>query len=100
MDDDNVVSLSKTRAKRLMNYQKARSHHGAIRAPLLEQELKRTKIALANACAALEALVRRYGAQVFEREALERECGAGRIAWDVNDSRITLRLAPDKPDSA
>lgn len=90
---DNVVSLSKTRAKRLQNAQEALVRQRA--AELARQTGREADLSqkLANACALLEAIVRRHGPQVFGRQELEQECGSGKIAFDVTDARITLKLA-------
>lgn len=54
---------------------------------------------LANACSVLEAMVRRYGEQVFDRAEVESQCRFGRIKWVVTDKRITLTLDHEKSDS-
>lgn len=92
--------LSRTRAKRLFNLHKSTINtmtDGKQRA--LEDasaELQRMRTMLANACAVLEAVVRRHGTQVFDRQSIESICAKGRIAWIVNGDRIGVKLR-DEP---
>jgi methyl coenzyme M reductase beta subunit len=96
-------SLSRSEAKKiraLNTVEINRMVDGKQRA--LEQtseELQKTrqKLALAtgklsNACALLEAIVRRHGVQVFDRETVQGICAKGRVTYDVTEDRITLRL--------
>ena len=58
-------------------------------------ELQLTRRKLVNACAVLEAVVRRHGEQVFDRKVIESECSHGRVQFDVTPDRIKLRLADE-----
>jgi hypothetical protein len=91
-DGGNVVNLSKTRAKRLMNAQNTQIRQRLRELDNDKAELQALKKHLANACAILEAVVRRHGPQVFDRQAVEQDCGSGRVTLDITDKRITLRL--------
>jgi hypothetical protein len=54
----------------------------------LQEERQKT----ANACALLEAIVRRHGAQAFDRQTVQSVCARGRVQFDVTADRITVRL--------
>jgi len=58
-------------------------------------ELQLLRRKLTNACAVLEAIVRRHGDQVFDRKDIETVCSRGRVQFDVMPDRIKLRLADD-----
>jgi len=99
-DGGNVVNLSKTRAKRLLNAQNA-----AVRQRMREldhdkAEVQALKKHLANACALLEAVVKRHGPQVFDRQTVEQDCGSGRVTLDITDKRITLRLKDEQSEQS
>lgn len=90
--EDNVVSLSKTRAKRLMNAQNALVRQRQRELDDEKSEVQSLKKHLGNALALLEACVKRHGPQVFDRQTVEQGCGAGRVTLDVTDKRITVKL--------
>jgi hypothetical protein len=100
-------NLSRSEAKKLRNLHTAdinRLTDGKQRA--LEEtsaELQKTREALAqatrklsNACALLEAIVRRHGQQVFDRATVQGICARGRVTYEVTQDRIVLRLL-DEP---
>jgi len=93
-------SLSRSEAKKIRSLHTAeinRLTDGKQRA--LEDtsaDLQLTRRKLTNACAVLEAIVRRHGDQVFDRKVIESECSRGRVQFDVTPDRIKLRLA-DEP---
>jgi len=87
--------LSKTATKRLLNASLARVHQETSADRKARAELGYVRQQLHNACAVLEAVVRRHGPQVFDRADLEGACKDGNIVWDVAATRITLRLKPD-----
>ena len=84
--------LSKTQGKKLMNAVLVKSKQHATDYEAMRQREAETSRKLSNACAVLEAVVRRHGTQVFDRKQLEGLCAAGRIRWEVTADRVTLRL--------
>lgn len=61
-----------------------------------EQKLRQSDQKLSNMLALLEAVVRRNGAQTFDRKGLESTCARGDVAFDVSEERIVVRLR-DRP---
>lgn len=84
--------VSKTQGKKLLNAVLVKSKQYATDYEAMQQREAETSLKLANACAVLEAVVRRHGTQVFDRKEVEGRCASGRIKWDVTPDRITLRL--------
>ena len=91
--------ISRSEAKKLRNLNTVHINHltdGKQRA--LEEasaELQVLRQKLANASAVLEAVVRRHGAQVFDRKTVQSVCARGRVQYDVTPDRITVRLLDD-----
>jgi hypothetical protein len=91
------VKLSKTQGKKLLNAVLVKSKQHSTDYEAMQLREAETSRKLSNACAVLEAIVRRYGTQVFDRKELEGLCAAGRIKWEVGPDRITLRLLELQP---
>lgn len=96
--------LSRTAAKRLMNASLARVNQETSaekrRIAELENELRMIVHKVQDACAILEAVVRRHGQQSFDRKEIATTCARGRIAWELTPTRITLKLQEDNLDSS
>ena len=90
-----AAKLSKSKVKKLFNASLARVHQETSSDRHARAELDEAQQRLSNACAVLEAVVRRHGPQTFDRAELESVCKFGSIAWDITPTRITLRLRSD-----
>jgi hypothetical protein len=91
--------LSMSMRKKLLNASLARVKISNDEFERIKQQEAYKSHQLANACSVLEAMVRRYGEQVFDRAEVEATCRFGRIKWVVTDKRITLMLDPEKSDA-
>lgn len=85
--------LSRTASKKLLNAAlTSAKQHGNDYEAMKQREAHKSQ-QLSNACAVLEAVVRRHGTQIFDRGEVEGRCNAGRIKWEVTPTRITIMLA-------
>lgn len=84
--------LSKTQGKKLMNAVLVQSRKHSTDYEAMRQREAEASQKLSNACAVLEAVVRRHGTQIFDRKEVEGRCASGRIKWEVTPDRIAIHL--------
>jgi len=61
----------------------------------LQSELRDTRYANARLQAVLEAMVRRHGRQMFDKQEVIEKCGRGRVQVVEDQYRFAVELPPD-----
>lgn len=89
---DASKGLSKTASKKVLSLVLAKTQEHATNYETMQQREQDALRKLSNACAVLEAVVRRHGSQAFDRGEVESKCASGRIRWEVTPTRITVHL--------
>jgi hypothetical protein len=84
--------LQRTQLSQISDGKERRLEEQAAELKAVKQRLAFVQQKLANACALLEATVRRHGTQVFDLKAIETTCARGRVRFEAKDGRITMLL--------
>lgn len=92
MTDAKIIKMSRRAAKTIHADTRARVNQMTSGHERLKEYAADLQHKLHSTNAALEAMVRRHGPQVFDRMELENLVGSNCLTADITDDRVTFKL--------